>query len=400
MQKKYHKQKGFAAAVTLLLAAVLAALSYKIIFIGRISINVAKEKQSLDTCGLLAGLRIIETNDVQNICNSIFFDECTSYLEEVNINGRMQCLDEGIVCNNRDECERVIRVSSTYDPGLGDVTKSVKVHVKEEEHNVNLINAAVILLLDYSGSMNGNRILQLKNTVNQFINSNFNLSYSVILYNSDIISSTNIDKSVQHNNSALEMINNNYPNGGTNFIKPLRKALDQIANTNYEAYYILLISDGSPNEGINSSQMLVQNNITNISDENCIYTTSDRPCTTIYTLGVDNADVNALTSISGNTLNTDPSEFSFTVNASQVSAAFNAIIEEIMCRIGPVIADGELNVFNGTQTLEKDIDYLYDRIYKIIKFYDVDPFNICTELLNENANITLRWGKPKLYVEH
>lgn len=136
----------------------------------------------------------------------------------------------------------------------------------------------------------------------------------------------------------------------------------------------------------------------NINDDNCIYSTVLNPCITVYTLGVDNANTNALQSISGNTLSNLPEEFSFVVNASQVAAAFNAIIEEIMCRIGPVIADDSLNVFNGTQLLEEGSDYLFDNLYKILKFYDVDPLNVCTSMLNNNTQITLRWGRPELNV--
>jgi uncharacterized protein YegL len=246
--------------------------------------------------------------------------------------------------------------------------------------------------------MNGNRIQQLKDTVSQFVNSDFNLSYSVILYNSSVIVKSDIGKSPQHKQSVLSIVNNRSPGGGTNFVSPLQEAMTQIQATNYEAYYILLISDGSPNEGVGPSQTFVQNNIRNINDNNCIYSTASDPCITVYTLGVDNANTNALQSISGNTLNTTPNEFSFVVNANQVSAAFNAIIEEIMCRIGPVIADGELNVFNDLQILEEGTDYLYDNLYKILKFYDEEPFNICTNMLNNNAQITLRWGKPKINV--
>jgi hypothetical protein len=247
--------------------------------------------------------------------------------------------------------------------------------------------------------MNGNRIVQLKDTVSQFINSDFNLSYSVILYNDEVIVTSSIGKSQQHKQSVLSIVNNHSPGGGTSFIKPLNKAIDQITQTGYEAYYILLISDGSPNEGINPSQNFVQNNILNINDDNCIYSTIVNPCITVYTLGVDNANTDALQSISGNTLNNLPEEFSFVVNTSQVAAAFNAIIEEIMCRIGPVIADGNLNVFNGTQILEEGSDYLSDNLYKILKFYDVDPLNICTSMLNNDAQITLRWGRPELNVQ-
>jgi hypothetical protein len=69
-----------------------------------------------------------------------------------------------------------------------------------------------------------------------------------------------------------------------------------------------------------------------------------------------------------------------------------------MCRIGPVIAEGVLIVFNDLQILEEGIDYLYDDFYKILKFYDEEPFNICTNMLNNNAQITLRWGNPSLYL--
>ena len=54
---------------------------------------------------------------------------------------------------------------------------------------------------------------------------------------------------------------------------------------------------------------------------------------------------------------------------------------------------------NKNQVLEENIDYVYNNNHKILKFYDEDPINICSQLLNESAKITIRWGKPKLYVE-
>ena len=395
LRRRQHK--GFAALTIVLLAAVLGIISFAVIQYGRISLNVANEKQTLDSCGTGAGLSIISTNDIDEACHGEYLNDCADTL------GMPQpdfvCEDLGLECDASGICERKFGISSTYNPGRGDVTKSITVSVAEETHDVDLIDAAVIMLLDYSGSMNGNRIQQLKDTVSQFVNSDFNLSYSVILYNSSVIVKSDIGKSPQHKQSVLSIVNNRSPGGGTNFVAPLQEAMAQIQATNYEAYYILLISDGSPNEGTSPSQNFVQNNIRNINDNNCIYSTVADPCITVYTLGVDNANTNALQAISGNTLNTTPNEFSFVVNANQVAAAFNAIIEEIMCRIGPVIADGDLNVFNDTQILEEGTDYLYDNLYKILKFYDEEPFNICTNMLNNNAQITLRWGKPKINVQ-
>lgn len=395
---KRQVNKGFVSLTIASLSAALAVAAFLVILYGRISLNIAEEKQLLDSCSIAAGQSVIATNDVTNICSADYLNECVNIINE-DLNPEFYCEDLGLECSADNECSRVFGISSTYNPGRGNVTKSRQVSVKEETHDVDLVDAAVIMLLDYSGSMNGNRIVQLKDTVSQFINSDFNLSYSVILYNDEVIVTSSIGKSQQHKQSVLSIVNNHSPGGGTSFIKPLNKAIDQIMQTEHEAYYILLISDGSPNEGINPSQNFVQNNILNINDDNCIYSTIVNPCITVYTLGVDNANTDALQSISGNTLSNLPEEFSFVVNASQVAAAFNAIIEEIMCRIGPVIADGNLNVFNGTQVLEEGSDYLFDNLYKILKFYDVDPLNICTSMLNNNAQITLRWGRPELNVQ-
>ena len=396
MQKKYHNQKGFAAAVTLLLAATLALISYKIIEIGIIGINVNTEKQILDTCGILAGQQIIKTNNIEEACSTQNLNLC---VEEIgNSNASMECVDVGLECNNLNECKRKILVSSTYNPGLSDVTKSIEVNVNEESHEVNIIDAAVILLLDFSGSMRGNRIRQLKNAVRDFINSNYNLSYSVILYNDNIISSLNIAKGLNHNQSALSIVNNTTSGGGTNFVTPLQEAMSQIRSTDHEVYYILLISDGSPNEGANPSRSFVLNNIMNLNDDFCLVSTSQNPCITIFTLGVDNADTNILHSLSGNTINQDPNSYSYAASANQTAEAFNAIIEEIMCRIGPVSASETLYVFNDLEILEENIDYVFDDQNKILKFYDVEPFNICTEMLNNNSNITLRWGNPSINI--
>lgn len=392
---KYNK--GFSALLVIMITAVLSLISLSTIKFGKISLNISKEKQVLDTCSITLGKSIIETNDVDQACFSDYLNECASLFDTESPS--FMCEDLGTECDVNNVCERKFGISSTYNPGRGEVTKSVEISIPEETHDVDLVDAAVIMLLDYSGSMGGNRIVQLKNTVTEFINSDFNLSYSVILYNNSVIVSSNIGNSPQHKQIVLSMVNNRDPSGGTNFVVPLNKAMEQIIQTDYEAYYILLISDGSPNEGIGPSQSFIQNNVMNINDDHCIYSTNVNPCITVYTLGVDNANTNALTSISGNTLNTAPNEFSFIVNANQVVEAFNAIIEEIMCRIGPVIADSDLKVFNGVQILEEGIDYLYDDIYKILKFYDVEPFNICTNMLNNNAQITLRWGRPSLDVQ-
>jgi len=138
----------------------------------------------------------------------------------------------------------------------------------------------------------------------------------------------------------------------------------------------------------------------NIDNSFCLVSTRQNPCITIFTLGVDNADLGTLRMLSGNTISQDPVNYSYTASSNQTSDAFNAIIEEIICRVGPVRSEGFLKVFNDLEILEENIDYIFDVQNKILKFYDSEPFNICTEMINNRSNITLRWGNPELYVIH
>ena len=179
-----NKKKGFASATVIVLSASMLLIALLILKFGIISLTVFKEKQRLDTCSVALGKQVLETNDVISLCTNSFLNNCSTALGSDNPD--YFCSDKGITCDNQGVCKRKFHITSTYNPGKGFVTKRNEVTVKEENHDVSIIDAAVIMLLDYSGSMTGNRIVQLKNTVNSFIDSNFNLSYSVILYNNAI----------------------------------------------------------------------------------------------------------------------------------------------------------------------------------------------------------------------
>ena len=102
--------------------------------------------------------------------------------------------------------------------------------------------------------------------------------------------------------------------------------------------------------------------------------------------------------MSGNAINQQDQSYSYTVDANQTIHAFNAIIEEIVCRLGPVDYSESLYVFNGSNMLEENVDFIYDDQSKMLKFYDVDPFYVCAEILQDNNNIVIHWGNPVLKV--
>ena len=398
MKINKNKKKAFSSLVTCILAAVLSLISFSAIKYGVVSKNTFHEKQALDSCGYSVGYSLIYYNNIDKYCSNLNQNSCNfSSLNVISEDTIFKCQEQQLVCED-DKCYREFIVSSKYNPGLGTVEKSVSVKINEEVHDVERIDAAVIFLLDYSGSMNGNRITQLKNAVSQFINYDYNLSYAVLLYNENVITTSNISKGLNHDQTALSIVDTNQSGGGTNFVKPIEKALELIQNSEHETYYIVLVSDGSPNEGINESLNLVNQRIMSIDNSNCIYSTKENPCITMFTLGVDNADMSALEVISGNTILSNSEEYSYKISANQTSIAFNAIIEEIMCRIGPLESSGDIYVFDELQILEENIDYIYDNQHKILKFYDSEPHNSCTRMIENNSNITIRWGKPLVEV--
>ncbi len=399
MKKNKKNNKAFSSLITCLLAGTLAIISFLILRFGVISKNTFHEKQALDACGYAVGKNIIYSNDIQEFCLNSNNSSCNLRGNNlISEDTAFTCEDNGLVCDQDNNCYRELIVTSRYNPGVDFVEKSVKVKVNEEVHDVERIDAAVIFLLDYSGSMQGNRILQLKSAVNSFIDANYDLNYAVLTYNDDVIETSSISKGFDHDQTARSIVDRNVAGGGTNFARPIQRALSLISQTSHEVYYIILVSDGSPNEGAADSMNIVNNRIRSINSDHCIYSTSSNPCITIFSLGVDNANTSILDSLSGNSLSQDHNDFSYEISANETTLAFNAIIKEIMCRIGPVITEDLVYVFNDIDLLEENVDYFYDRSNKVIKFYDVPPLNICEQIINNNDNITIRWGKPLVEV--
>lgn len=394
MLKKQNK--GFASLIVCMISAVLAILAYMVIQIGGGYKQLSDSRQLLDTCAMSIGMDINYTNDVTQFCDRVEGLGCN--LDVTSITPDFVCTDVGLDCS-MSPCKRKFSISSSVIINGHEVEDTTSVEIKEENHDVQKIDAAVILLLDFSGSMRGNRISQLKSAVQTFVSQNYDLDYAVVLYNSDIINATEISKGLNHDQRVLSIVNSNNPSGGTNFVKPLQKSKELIDRTDNEAYYIIMVSDGSPNEGGNSSINYVQNVLRNRDINDCYYSTSNSPCVTLYSLAVDNADVNVLNQISGNAINQNANEYSFSITANQVLIAFSAIIAEIVCRIGPVLSFNNLHIFNNTTKLREDLDFVYDNLFNIIKFYDIPPNNICNLMLTNDSNITIRSGAPKIYAE-
>jgi uncharacterized protein YegL len=375
-------QHGFVSVLILFAAAVLTVFSIGLLDVGNTAIEVNIEKQVLDTHGVMVGKSVI-TRGLDRTCfNGIFAAELAD--DSNNVFDNLQnadAEDRELDCESLTD-ELIVREPGDPDgpPGtfrqyrirsnlkgsvFGDPNdessqaREVIVEIRENHAKVENRRAQIMFLLDYSGSMNGNLITQLKNAVEYFVNQKYALDYGIIIYDDNVRKTINISSGDQHDNTVLTTVRNEQPDNSTNFGDPLIRAVDLLKQrVDYQDLFIVLISDGNPNAGPDAVGV-VNNQIRSLDPEACTTGNSNDPCITVYTMGVENANMVLLLSLSGNAATpvNDRDSYRFFATANGTQDTFNTIVEDILCRYGPIdpapsIKDEEsINVFIDDEAL-------------------------------------------------
>ena len=428
------EEGGYIAYVIILLAAIVAGSSMLTIEYGTTANRIAVEKQLLGSHGHIVGQQIIKqginsaclngefTGDTDDLSQVLFGD-----LDQINQEDRTYAcdeLDEGeTITREEDSADgpagtfRRYRVTSSYNAlGTGDddeergeaKDRSVIVEVREINGEVERPRPQIMFILDYSGSMSANgRADRLKSAVQQFVSNQYDVDYGVILFDSGVRTTIGLGSGANHNQSVLSTVNGNQPGGGTSFNGPLQNAVNALNQTSNQHSYLVLVSDGHPQDG-SSAQNFVNSAIRGIDPEICISRVGNQICHTVYTLGVDNANMNMLESLSGNaaTAAGDRDEFAFEISAQNTEAAFSAIVDDIMCSFGPlepqpsVDEEDTISVFLNEAPLTAGVDFEYVRDLNAIKLYDAENGNnACTNALSNGGAVTIRYGKPRVIYE-
>ncbi len=424
---------GFTAYVIILLAATLAGISMFAIDFGKGANRVHMEKQLLDSHGYIVGQQIISqgitsacvngefVGDTDELSQALFNqldqverDERTYECEELD-GGEVIVREEGDPSGPPGTFRRY-RVSSSYNalqnPNAAqeegeDTKRSVVVEVREINGEVERPRPQIMFILDYSGSMSSNnRANRLKGAMQEFVNADYEVDYGVILFDSSVRTTIGLGSGAGHNQSVMSTVNGNSPGGGTGFNGPLQNAVNALNQSGNQHSYVVLVSDGVPSDG-SAAQNYVNNVIRGIDPNICLTRSGNDICHTVYTLGVDNANMNMLDSLSGNAA-TAPAEranFSFEISAQDTQEAFRAIVDDILCSFGPlepqpsVDEEATINVFLNESALERNVDFEYDRNLNAIKLYDANGNQACTNALNNGGSITIRYGKPRVVAE-
>ena len=206
----------------------------------------------------------------------------------------------------------------------------------------------------------------------------------------------------------LRVLSSLLSNESTNFRDPLRVAVNYLNATGNHHSYIILLSDGQPQDGADAIQFVDQN-VRGVDPSACTDRAGPDICHTIYTVGVKGSDTETLKKLSGNALTPDlesREEFALRVESDQIGQAFQNIVDDILCSYGPLVPQPEpdevsnINVFLDEVPLEEGSDFVYDSNINAIKLYDSDTSTIqaCTQALANDGSITIRYGKPRVIV--
>ena len=431
--QNHRNERGFTAYVIILLAATLAGLSMLAIDFGRGANRVSMEKQLLDSHAYIVGQQII-SQGVTSACVDGEFVGDTEQISQVLFNqlDQVERDERSYKCEELDGGEVLIReagdpsgpagsfrryrVCSDYNALQNpnspqeegeDIKRCSIVEVREIGGEVERPRPQIMFILDYSGSMNSNnRGNRLKGAMQDFVNANYELDYGVILFDSSVRTTIGLGSGANHNQSVMSTVNGNSPGGGTAFHGPLQNAVSALNQSGNQHSYVVLVSDGMPHDG-SSAQSYVNNVIRGIDPNICLTRSGNQTCHTVYTLGVDNANMGMLDSLSGNaaTAPNDRTDFSFEISAQDTQAAFRAIVDDILCSFGPiepqpsVEEEQTINVLLNEVPLERNVDFEYDRSLNAIKLYDANGNQACTNALDNGGSITIRYGKPRVIPE-
>lgn len=432
---KRKSQGGFAALFVVLLAGTLATLSWYTVKFGRTSLRVSTEKQLLDTHGVLFGQQLIKQGP-NGVCqggefqgdltqiSAALFGQLDSAVQDER---EYRCEELGTITREEDTEEgpagsyRRYRITSSYDAAYyandpdaeeSKTDRSVIVEVREISGEVERPRPQIMFLLDYSGSMSSNdRMDNLKDAVDRFIeereNNDYPVDYGVVFFSSNVLETIGLGFGDAHDQDVKRRVRQRNPGGSTNFTDPLRRAVQELERTDNHFSNIILVSDGHPNAG-GDPVAYVNQNIRDVDPEICRTRRGNRLCHTVYTLGVDDANMDMLENISGNRITPvgERAEFAYEIESEDIVGAFNDITKDILCSFGPIDPAPEpeeedsIHVFLHDAPLELSPNgegngFVYDRNTNSVKLYGES----CEAALRDDSAITIRYGKPRVIVE-
>jgi len=192
------------------------------------------------------------------------------------------------------------------------------------------------MVLDYSGSMQlqfsygggGPAIDILEDSIEALLNEDLMIDYGAVFYSDDVIHSVPISAAAP--GQIISWMHSHGTYNMTNTSAGIRRARQLLTATDNTGYYILLVSDGEPNNGGGMSGARAQANAAWNNDISII-------TLEIRRAGSSVAMSNFMTSVSGTPSSRgDPNYHYVAMTASDLIDTFRDIVASIICKVGPL----------------------------------------------------------------
>jgi hypothetical protein len=423
----HRGERGSALPFVIFIIAIIAYGGLYSLKLGKLGQMVTTEKQILDAHAMLVGKTIINEG-LLAACGGGRLAGTTEVVSREILGAINNDMNNDNTPDDRSfECEPVddglyvrepgdpsgppgtfrrYRVSSTLRPEGQDgegVERDVIVEVREIYAEIERPHPYVSFDLDYSGSMGGSGVQNLREAVLAFLDANYDMDFSLILYDHTILGELPMGstKDAVQVQNARNLIGRNVA-GGTSFKLPMEHSYDQLVDVDSPERYIVMISDGSPNDNGHTS---IVNQIRSVDPEHCLNKKAEPACVTVYSLGVGGANINALINISGNAA-TPPNEranYTYQATTAQTRQAFDDIVKDILCRYQftePLSPEdvNSIKIFIGEEDAEVVMpadNFEYESAGNTLKFYR----EACDVILAGSEAVTIRYGAPRLTIE-
>jgi Mg-chelatase subunit ChlD len=268
-----------------------------------------------------------------------------------------------------------------------------------------------VLVLDYSGSMSAtlpgsggkSAITVLEESVSGLLDLNLDIDYGAAFYSTSTFATVAVGPGAPN---AIRNTMATYTAGGaTNTASGLNTARNILAAAEDTGRYVLLVSDGQPNEGGGApGARNAANNVWNLGG-------------TIFTLhidwsgGSDSSLANFMKSVSGTPSSRGDAAYYYrATDSNTLKETFKNIVASIVCAVGPLTpppaSAADLRVFLRTAAgAERPLPAVPDLAAAgMIEAYRYDPgtntvrmtATACTAVLDDGDDIVVRTSQPTL----
>jgi Mg-chelatase subunit ChlD len=249
----YNRQRGSSVPIVMMVTMVLSAFAIGGSALARMVIAKQDAQQVADAAafGTIDAVRIGGRNGGQpgplNAArgNSRVTSVVQNQLSDQNANRRI--VSNATASTTVDDLPIWLFGTKSFE-----VKAQATARVSQERRlSGNSLKPDVVLVLDFSGSMEGERIRVLKESMQQTLNDQtLDMNFAGVLFSDDVISSVDLN-TASGRDDLITMITDNAANGGTNTGSAYTKAaqlLDQTPRPDGYPRYVVLVSDGEPND--------------------------------------------------------------------------------------------------------------------------------------------------------